>query len=79
MIHQGMIKVLEDMLKELEAKLMNLKIMSFPLLAKTIDGRKFQMNKADGCKFGTSYNQRNFWYMTETINGKRIRIKKTEW
>lgn len=39
---------------------------------------KYIMSKAEGCR-AKSYDQRNYFYMSKEENGKRTRIKKSEW
>lgn len=78
-VNTEMRAILERYLKKEGLVVSEIEIYGASVIAYTDTGRKFQMSKAEGCKVGTSYNQRNYFYMTETIAGKRVRIKKERW
>ena len=77
--NQAMRKILEAYLNKINAAYDEIEIYGESVIIKTLDGKEYQMNKAQGCRMGTSYNQRIFFYMTENSTGKRIRINKKEW
>lgn len=78
-INMEMRDILERYLKKNNKEIETLEIYGVSVIATTTDGEQFQMNKAEGCKAGTSYLQKNFFYMTQIVNGKKARVKKEKW
>lgn len=69
-------EVLKNWAKKHNETIKELEILEAAVIAMTESGREIRVIKADG---STNKNIRAYLSMYETVNGKRIRIKKSEW
>ena len=77
-LNTEMRRIVENYLKKNGEVIFSISIYEMAVNVITESGREIFVSKAMGCRART-YEKRNYFYMTEKINGKQKRIKKEEW
>lgn len=77
--NKDMREIIERYVSKIGENIQTMEIYGLSVKAMTESGNVYQISQADGCKVGTTYNQRHFFYMNKIVDGKRKRIKKEEW
>ena len=74
--NEAALAVLRGWAKRHGEEIVEAEILEAAVVVKTVSGRDVRVIRADG---STCKNIRNYLSMYETVGGKRIRVKKTEW
>lgn len=77
-INTEMLKILKNYVKKENTKIETIYIYTLSVTLITQDGRIITMSKAEGSRART-FEKRNYFYMQETIEGKKRRINKENW